>query len=1064
MNFSGLAISRPFATAVGFLVAVLLGLYALGRLPIDLMPDITFPTLSISTTYDGVGPEEIETLVSRPIEETVSAVQGLEEITSSSVEGRSQVRLSFRWGTDLDAAAEDLRGRLDRVRSRLPDDASPPILLRFDLAAFPVVFLAVRGDLAPVDLKELAEDQVKARIERVPGVAAVDVSGGVNREIRVEVDRQKVTAVGLTLDQVQAALSRENIDAPAGEVQDGKRSVGLRVRGTFGNLEQIADTPIAQRFGRPILVRDVAVVVDTYQDVRSLVTIDGVPSLMLRVNKQTGANTVQVAEGVIREVEALNRDLRGAHVVVTNDTSRFIRRSIHHLTNDLYAGSVLAIGVILFFLRNIRATLIVATAIPVSVIATFVPLYFQGFSLNTMSLGGLALGVGRLVDDSIVVIENIFRHRAMGKSPAQAALDGTRQVSLAIVASTVTTIAVFVPLVFLAGMSGVLFGQLSFVVAFALACSLVVAQGLIPMLASRFLGSGDLPRGPARHMYGAVGGFHDALGGLYSRTLRWALKHAMIVVGICLILVLGSVALLPRVGTEFMPAADEGEVRINGEMAPGTPLDVLSRQFGALERIVLREVPETQTIIADIGGGSGYRPAGSNSGSLRVLLTDRGERVRSSEEIALALRRRLEGVPGVRARVNASGGMILNRLVGGAGGGRLGVQVRGHDIETATRLAGEVRSAMALTPGIADVRIGREGGVPEAVIEVDRARAAAMGVSVTQIASALEAGVLGKRATALRERGDEIPVVVRLRTTDRQTVAAALDLPVTAASGKQIPLRDVVRVSAGEGPVRIDRDNQERLISVSGEPEGKDLGGIVAALRTRLAAITVPPDFAIVISGDFEEQQKAFRELATALGLALLLVFLIMVAQFESVRDPFAILLSVPACITGVVAALLLTGTTLNVQSFIGIIVLTGVAVSNGIVMVDFINQLRRKEGLPLGEAIESGAAARLRPVLMTTLATVLALVPMALGLGEGGELQAPMARVLVGGLASSTLITLFLVPIVYRALHRRDAEPPAETPGKTPGETSAETPAIEPELDRRSFSRAPGTAGVPPA
>ncbi|MBM3269834.1 MAG: efflux RND transporter permease subunit, partial [Candidatus Sericytochromatia bacterium] len=462
------------------------------------------------------------------------------------------------------------------------------------------------------------------------------------------------------------------------------------------------------------------------------------------------------------------------------------------------------------------------------------------------------------------------------------------------------------------------------------------------------------------------------------------------------------------------------------EMAPGTPLEALRTHFAAIEAIARREVPEARLIIAELGN-TGFRSGGNTSGSLRILLAGRQERTRSSDQIAQDLRRALERLPGMRARVAASGGSVLNRLFSGgnASGGRLTVQVRGHDVRTGDRLAEEVRRLMASTRGIADVRVSREGGTPEAVVEVDRARAAAMGVTVSQVARALEAGVLGVRATMLRVAGDEIPVTVRLRLADRSTLEQTLGLPVQTAAGRPVALRDVVRVRTGEGPMRIDRDNQERVVTVSGEPENADLGSVAEALRAGLRSVAVPPDFSIVLSGDYEEQRKAFRDLVTALSLALLLVFLVMVAQFESLRDPFAILLSVPACAVGVVGALLLTGTTLNVQSFIGIIVLAGIAVSNGIVLVDFINQLRRREGYDLDRAVIDGAVARLRPVLMTSATTVLALIPMALGLGEGGELQSPMARVLIGGLTTSTLITLFLVPIAYRFLHGRDPAQP---------------------------------------
>lgn len=1028
MDLTKLAIHRPLAVTVGFLVAVLIGIFSLIRLPIDLMPDITYPTLTVRTDYAGVGPEEVETLVTRPIEETVAAIQGLEEITSTSVEGRSQVRLRFQWGTNLDVATSDVSARIDRVRNRLPEDVSPPNILKFDLAAFPVVFLAVSGDLSPLELKRLAEDQVKPRLERLPGVATVDLRGGLDREIRVELDRHRLAAFALTTEQVRQALSRDNLNVAAGEYREGTADRGLRIKGEFTRMEEIADTTVTVRNGTPVRVRDVGTVIDGYQDVQSSVTINGVPSLMVAINKQSGSNTVQVADQIRREIQVLNQELRGANVTITNDTSRFIRRSIEHISQDLVVGAILAILVLLFFLREVTSTLIVATAIPVSVITTFALLYWQNFSLNTMSLGGLALGIGRLVDDSIVVIENIFRHRAMGKSPREAALDGTRQVSLAIIASTAATLAVFVPLIFLSGMTGVMFQQLSLVVVFALSCSLVVAQGLIPLLVTQFMPEQAPAHRPQwQRLYDRIDRWLSGLERSYAQSLEWALGHAKPFMAAVALLVLISLALWPMIPSEFMPSADEGEVRIQAEMAPGTALDVLESRFRQLEAIAQREVPEAKTLIAEIGGG-GWRASGTHTGSLRLILADARHRHRSSEEIANALRPAVSGLAGLSCRVSAGGSMPIMRMGQQQSDGRMAVEIRGYDVATSKRLLRQVQDSMEQVDGLTDVRASREAGRPETVITVDRVRSAQLGLSVSQVAEAIQTGTRGSRATYFREGGDEFAVLVRLKESQRQSLPHVLETPVRSANGSLIPLREVVRLTTGEGPSQIERRDQERVITVSAETTTADLGGLAQRLRQRLQNIPVPNGFSLVVTGDFEKQQEAFKELVTILGLAVLLVFLVMVAQFESVRYPFVIFLSVPSSITGVVAALLLTRTTLNVQSFIGIVVLVGVAVSNGIVMVDFMIKLLHEQKRPLEEAVREGAKARLRPVLMTTLTTILAMVPMALGLGEGSELQSPMARVVIGGLLTSTVITLYVVPLVFRWINRLQASKASST------------------------------------
>ena len=1017
MDLPELAIRRPYAVAVAFLIVVLLGAVSLLRLPVDLMPDISYPTLTVSTEYPGVGPEEIETLLTRPIEEAVAAVQSLEQNTSTSLQGRRLVRLSFAWGHDLSEAADDVRARVERIRNRLPTDVTPPAVLKFDLAAFPVMFLAVSGDLGPLALRYLAENQVKPRIERLPGVAAAEVRGGLLREIRVEVDRQRLWGLGLGLDQVIAGVARENLEVPAGDFRQGDREMGLRVKAAFTGPAQIAHLPIIWRNQEPVRVSQFATVVDTHQDVQQAVRVNGVPGLQVVVRKQSGTNTVAVASAIASALAPLNAELRDARVDLILDTSTQIRQAIRHLGRDLLVGATLAVGILLVFLRSWRSTLVVATAIPISVMATFALLYTQGLSLNTMTLGGLALGLGRLLDDAIVVIENIYRRRAMGDAPLDAALLGTRQVSLAIIASTVTTLVVFLPLVFQAGYAGVLFQQLALVVSFSLASSTVVAQGLIPLMAARFLPVVDRPPVRFTRLYAQVGTALERLQHAYARALRNALRHGRAVVLMAVLITGGALAAVPLIGTDFMPVSDQGEVRLSVEAAPGTALDVLESRLAALENLVRREVPEAVTLLTEAGGG-GWRATGSNTGSVRIVLTERSQRRRDAESIAQALRRHVSNQPGLQVRVSASSGSRVLRLGQSEEGGRLTVEVRGYDRDVAKGLAARVAEAMGQTPGIADVQVAREVGRPEAVVRVDRARAAALGVSASAAARALEAAVLGTRATLFREAGEEYPVTVRLAPQDRRNLDAALDLPVSSQLGPPVLLRQLVYVEQGEGPARIDREGQERVVEVSAEVEGRDLGAVVAQLREGLRDIPTPGNFALVVRGDFEAQQEAFEELAWASVFALLLVYLVLVAQFESLRHPFVILLCVPVSLSGVVAALLLTGTTFNVQSFIGVIVLIGVVVSNGIIMVDFINQLRQ-EDRPLEEAIVQGAELRLRPVLMTTATTVLAMLPMALGLGEGGELQAPMARVVIGGLLASTVLTLFLVPVVYRWLNR---------------------------------------------
>jgi HAE1 family hydrophobic/amphiphilic exporter-1 len=677
-------------------------------------------------------------------------------------------------------------------------------------------------------------------------------------------------------------------------------------------------------------------------------------------------------------------------------------------------GGILATLVLLAFLRNIRSTAIIATAIPISIIATFSLMYFGGLTLNLMSLGGLALGIGMLVDNAIVVLENIYRLRE-SKSAEQAALEGSEEVTAAIIASTLTTLAVFLPLVFMRGMSGVMFRQLSYVVGFALACSLAVALTLVPMLSAKILRP-PRRRGSEKSWADKISRISDqffvTLEEDYKRVLHFVLNHRLLVVMIALFALLGSLGFIPLVGVEFMPNTDEGEVRIYGEMAVGTRVDVIDEKFKVIGAVVEKEVPEAKSTVMYLGGTS-WHASGSHTGQMRISLKPVAERSRSSEEIAAVLRRKLSDIPGVTIRTRAGQGLFLLRL-GRSNTERVQVEVRGHDLEVADALAQRVKRLVEGVPGITDAQLSRESGTPEELILVDRQKAADMKLTVSQIAKTLQTVLSGTRASNYREGGDEYRILVKLEDAERLELRDLLDLTLANADGEQVVLRNVVRVQPRSGPVLIGREDQERILTVSANFTGRDMGSVLADIRKALNSVPVPRGFSIGFGGDYEEQQKAFRELLLSFVLALVLVYMVMASLYESLRDPFVVMFSVPLAAIGVILMLFLTNTTFNVQSYIGCIMLGGIVVNNAILLVDHTNLLRRRDGMPLREAIEEAGRRRLRPILMTALTTMLALVPLALGFGEGGEAQAPMARAVIGGLLSSTIITLVFVPTVY--------------------------------------------------
>src|SRR6266850_2392400 len=989
MSIPRLAIHRPVTMFMLSGVIVLLGVVSLSKLPVDLMPEFTQPTITVNTNYPNVGPLEIEELITRPIEQSVSAVAGITRVDSSSREGGSNVRLNFAWGTNLDAAADDVRSRLDRVRGRLPEEADPPTIFKADSNAQAIMQIGVEGDYDPVTLRELAENDLSPRLERAPGVAAVTINGGLRRQIHVDLSKEKITALNLSVDRVVQALRSENQNLPLGQIDQGDSTYLVRSQGQFATIDDIANLVVLTRQDVPVYLRDVAEVKDSTEDRRQFLRI--------------------------------NRDVPGVKLTVLDDNAVFIERAINNVKEHALVGGILVVLIIFAFLRDFRSTLIVCTSIPISVIGTFALLYFGGFTLNTMTFGGLALGIGMIVDAAIVVLENTHRHLHMGKDRMTAAIDGSEEVWSAILASTLTHIAVFVPLLFLQGISSILFTQLSFVVMFSLSMSLFVAVTIVPVLCSRWLHTPDERRknaGVLGRFYRASETFLEGVDDGYRRAIHIALQHRPTVIGAAAGLVVLAAVLYPRVGTELLPQTDEGQVNVNAQLPIGTRMEITEAVMYRLEDMVKESVPEVTTIVTNGGGGGGGFGGGGNTnrGGMQVKLVPRDERTRSSDEIAQDLRRRLSGIPGAIVRANPGGGNFqLNFLLGGGQDARLSLEIRGHDLDDAKRIQQEAIGVIQDTPGVADVRIAQDDARPELAIRVDRPKAAMLGLTVNGVAQTIQTNVAGTTAAQFRQRGNEYPIVVRLREEDRGQVTDIGDVLVNTPGGQVVPARNLLAVDRETGPVQIDRKNMERMVRVNANPEvDVPLSEAVTNVQARLGRIRVPPDFSVGFGSEVEEQAKSFNQLKIVLILAVLLVYAVMASQYESLRDPFIIMFSIPTASIGVVGGLLLTNTSFSMQAYIGVIMLAGIVVSNAILLVDYINTLRRRDGMPLREAVEIGGRTRLRPVLMTSIATMLGLVPMAIGIGDGGELQAPLARVVIGGLLASTVVTLVLIPAVY--------------------------------------------------
>ncbi len=1005
---------RPVFTAMVALVLIVLGGVSLARLRIDLLPSIELPVASIRTEYEGASPAVMERLVTQIVEEIAATVPGVEEMTSVSEEGSSRVNVRFSWGTNLDSAAMDLRATLEGEINELPDDVVRPRIHKFSIDTFPVVLIGISSDMDPVALTELIEDRIRHRFTQIPGVAQVDEWGGFPREVRIEILPERLFALGLTLSEILDRVKDANLDLPAGQIEEGRFEVTLRAPSQFENLEEIRNTVLTVQNGAAVTLGGVAEVKDTYEQLTRITRVNGRRGIRIAIRKQADANTVEVSRRILQEIDNLNRKYPRIKIVPVINQGNFIERSIKNVALSVLYGGGLAILVLLYFLRSIRSTLIISVSIPISIIATFALIYFGGLTINLMTLGGLALGVGMMVDSSIVVIENIFSKRnRQGGLPGEVASDGAAEVGPAIFASTITTLVIFLPVVFVEGVTGLLFREMAYVIAFSLICSLVVSLSVVPMLASRFLkrpAAAETSRSWKTRLKERSQASFERLCDRYATVLRWSIRHRAQVIVVSLLLLAAALISASRIGTEFLPPSDEGEVRVTGEMEVGTRLDLLDKQTRIMESIVYPAVPETVSSVVDVRG---------ERSEIRLSLTPSSKRSRSNEQIAADLRKLLDGrIPGMKIRTRApQGQFLLDRLLGGDEG--VTIEIRGYDFQVFAALAEKVEKAVAHIRGVTDVDKSLKLNSPQQEIIIDRAKAADLGLSPRDASEAIETAVAGSKAGNFRSEGNSHRILVQLKDAKKRSLDEVLNLTLKTRTGQVVPLRNFVTTVAGRAPTVITRKNQQRQITVTANVEGRDLGSTARDIDAALADIAVPEGCEINVAGKFEEQQKSFRELTLALFLSLLLVYMVLAAQYESFRDPLVVMLSTPFSAVGVIGILLATHTTLNLQSGIGCVMLGGIVVNNAILLVDQAGRLVASGQTVLDAAVEAGRR-RIRPILMTTLTTILGMLPLALGIGEGADAEAPLARAVVGGLAGSTLITLILIPVVYTLTHGR--------------------------------------------
>ncbi|HHJ53288.1 MAG TPA: efflux RND transporter permease subunit, partial [Caldithrix abyssi] len=991
MKLVEVSIKKRITLSMIYLIVTGFALFSFSQLKLDLFPSIDFPVVGIITEYKGVGPEDMENLIARPIEEAVSATKNVKNVKSQVSQGVCVTTLEFEWGTDMTKAEDDVRKRIDMVRKYLPDEATDPLTFAFDPSMMPIAFILINSpDMGPAELRQLGEDRIEPLLERVDGVAMVETAGGLQRQINVKLNPVKLAAHHLSPSDIVRAIRAAGGLLPAGTIETQTTNFNLHIASDFQSLDQIKHALIKYEGGQPLVLKDVATVEDGYKELTSDVRVNYNQGVYLRVFKQSDANTVQacrnVREALVKIKDVLPRDVE---LRMVYDQSEYIMSSIGNLGDTALMAFVIAFLVIYFFLLNIRGSIIMGLAIPISVITTFAVMMLANLTLNIISMAGLALAIGMLVDNSIVVLENIYRHRESGDDKFTSAHIGASEVAMAITASTLTTIGVFLPVLFVPGIAGELFNDMVVTITFSLFVSLIVALTLVPMLGSRILRlESEMKKVRLAGMKKAIRNFINRISESYAKTLHWSLHHKKWVLIATTVLFLLSLVIIPFIGGDFLPQSDQGFISLTVSREKGTPLRETRKTVLQLEKIVKDEIPEATDVLAIFGQGEGIFALIGGSGSeainFRVRLTPMEQRKRSQSEIEDELRKKLDRIPGVSYQFLRPGSFSTERAID--------VKIFGNDIDQAKGIAKRLKRKMEQVPGLVDVDINMKRGGKALRIIPDRQRLNDLKLTTLQVADMISTAIQGEVAARYYEKGDEYDIMVRLGKSYRQNKEALKHLLIPTVSGKMIQLQQVARVEETEAPTTIFRENQERYVSVGCDLSGTDLSSAVKRIKQIIADEHIPSDFQVIIGGTAEDQQESFFYLTIAFFAAILLVYMIMASQFESLVDPFIIMFTVPLSVIGVFFALFITGTTLSVMALVGIVMLVGIVVNNGIVMVDYINQLRRK-GEGLLQAVEEGGRVRLRPVLMTASTTILGMLPLAFELGSGSETWAPLAR-----------------------------------------------------------------------
>ena len=1018
------AVKKPVTTALIFVALVVLGLFSFSRLSVDLYPEIELNAVTVMTTYSGASTMDIEQNVTKRLETSLSTVSDLKRISSTSKDNISLITIEFEYGTNMDEAVNDVRSILDMQRNYMPEECDDPVVFKFSSDMMPIMFISANSDVSSKGLYKILEDKVANPINRIDGVASTSISGAPQREIQISTDPNKMQAYGITVEQIASLIAMENRNIPGGTIDVGTSTYSLRVDGEFHESDEIKNLIVGSFMGRSIYVRDIAEVKDTLKERSTEVYTNGERGATLVVQKQSGANVVDIADKILKELPVIQNSLPpDVKLEVILDTSEFIKDSIGSLTETVLLAGLFVMIVVLFFLGRWRATFIIILTIPVSLIAAFIYLMITGNTLNIISLSSLSIAIGMVVDDAIVVLENINTHIERGSKPKDAAIYATNEVAVAVIASTLTIISVFFPLTMVSGLAGIMFKQLGWIVTIIITVSTVAALTLTPMLSSMMLKQDPKRSKAFMFFYAPIERALDALDNGYERLLRLAVNYRYVVIALSAGIFIASLVLVSKVGTDFFPESDNSQIAVTVELPVGTRVEQARKVNEYLYSKWSEKYPEIELLQASLGqsDGSNVFMAMRNSGThiieFTARLCDPQERERDMFEIGDELRKDLQDLPEIYRYTVTPGGGGMGM---GSGGTSLEMNVLGYNLENTEKVAGKIADIMRNTEGLRDVKLSREDYMPQFQVMFDRSKLAMNGLNMTSAATVVRNRINGVTASYFREDGEEYDIVVRNDVAFRTTVEDINNILLYNQQGKGIRLSEVGTVIESFAPPSIEHLDRERVIKVTGTVFKRSLGDIAADVNAEVAKIDMPQDIAVELSGSIEEQQESFADMFTLLALVVLLTYIVMAAQFESFRDPFIIMFSLPFAFSGVFLALWLTGTTLSLIALIGAVMLVGIVVKNGIVLIDYIN-LNKVRGSTVKRAVISGGKSRLRPVLMTTLTTILGMFPMALGIGEGSEIWQPMGIAIIGGLTLSTILTLIVIPSIYTSFHAGD-------------------------------------------